>query len=215
MEEGGTILSLFLLEGKIMMLEGLTRMLYWLRAKGDVLYPGSRATYSRIAEKEEKGSLVDIGCCFGAGTAFLASRGFKTMGIDVDFGALQLARGLYPWLEWYLYDVSREVTYEDRFDLVIALESLEHMEDQEAAMRSMLALAQKKVIITTPNGGLGQSGSRMHTHELSIEEMIALVAQNPPWKITKILVVGTFQLATSDTKCSDIYYEIEREKNET
>jgi len=192
-----------------MMLEGIARLLHWLRAKGDVLYPGSRATYSYIARTQERGSLLDVGCCFGAGTAFLAWSGFKTMGTDVDGVALQMARSLYPWLDWFLTDLSIE-PFDDKFDIVIAIESLEHVKDQHAVMKNMLKAAKRKVIITTPNGGLGQSGNQLHEHEPTIDEMFALVAKNEGWRVGKILSVGDFRAVGPGTTASDLYYEIER-----
>ena len=193
-----------------MNLIGLDRMKVWLSTKGDVLYPGSRAVYSYVATVEKRGSLLDVGCCFGAGTAYLASRGFNVLGVDVDALSLQMARGLYPWLRWGLFDISSEPSY-DVFDVVLAVESLEHMEDEASGVKNILAATTRRAYISTPNGGNGQSGNPQHTHELSINEMLSLVAACPNAKVTKILSVADFQVVLPGSKAGDLLYIIDKE----
>jgi len=190
--------------------EGIDRMLFWLCRKGDVLYPGSRACYSRVVTTEERGSVLDVGCCFGAGTAMLASRGFLTTGIDVDFAALQLARSLYPWLEWVWFDISVEPT-QGQWDIVCAFESLEHMQDQQMALTNLVQAARRTVLVSTPNGGLGQSGNRLHTHELSINEFITMLARCKGARLDAILTIPTFAPALPDSRSPDLLYVIRKE----
>ena len=193
------------------MLSGLDRMAKWLMRSGDVLFPGSRASYSWLAT-HVSGRVLDVGCSFGTGTALIASQHVRTVGIDVDFGSVHMARGLYPWLDWWMWDISKApICQTPEYDYVIGVESFEHIRDQRSAMKNMLRAAGLEVIITTPNPAYtgGQSGCPEHTHEFEPKELSELV-RSLGATITHIYEVGTFKEVTDASKSPDLMYVISR-----
>lgn len=164
--------------------ETMMRIDKWIRHAGDVMYPLSRIVYDYVFDNEERGSVLDIGCGVGAGIGKLSSVGFRPTGIDIDLYTVQLARGLYPWISFFVYDLSQD-PLDDTYDLVLSVESLEHMTNQAMAVRNMIACAKKKVIICTPDGS-HPSENAFHAHELSSDEMQALVKECPEVKTVTV-----------------------------
>lgn len=84
--------------------------------------------------------VLDLGCGTGYGAAHLAARGAgSVVGIDVDAPAVEFARGRYagPGLRFARADLSRAAEWPDGpFDLLVALNVLEHVPDLEAVLRA-------------------------------------------------------------------------------
>jgi len=192
--------------------EAVARLIYWLGHTGSVQYPGSARTYSYILGQEIDhvgDSVLDVGCSTGIGLAKFAQVGFHTMGIDVDFCALQIARGFYPWLDWVMFDVSR-APLNQASDIVISCESFEHMEDQDMAFQHLLAAAGRVLYLAAPNGAVGPGNNPLHTHEPLVEEMIARVAGAEDFNLTAMLSTTTLRPILPGTDAADILYVIER-----
>lgn len=108
---------------------------FWFRAKR--LFLG--ATLDRFFSAPAGGVLraLDFGCGTGAVLEFLASRGHEAHGVDMSAEALAFcrARGLSVLLQ----DAHGAIPHPDNsFDLVCALDVLEHIEDDRAAVREIL-----------------------------------------------------------------------------
>ena len=191
-----------------MKIPAMDRLAKWLVWTGDVLYPNSRTVYEWLARTLEPGTVLDVGCCFGAGTSRIASAGHKTMGVDVEFAAVQMARGLYPELTWWLWDLSVDALSRE-FDYVIALESFEHMKNQDTAMKNMLACARKRLVITTPNAAETVGKNAEHEHELTQAEMVGLV-EEAGGRVAQVLDAGRLCPVGPDSRCGDLLYDIRR-----
>lgn len=108
---------------------------FWFRAKrlflGAVLdrfftLPSGRALQA-----------LDFGCGTGAVLEFLASRGYEAHGVDMSAEALAFCRA--KGLRVSLQDVSGAIPYPSAsFDLVCALDVLEHIEDDSRAVQEIL-----------------------------------------------------------------------------
>ena len=190
---------------------GLNRMAKWLSRTGDVLYPISRVVYGRLAQTlRPVGSMLDVGCSFGAGTATLAISGFDTTGVDIDHLSLEMARGLYPWLVWEWFDISQD-RFRRSFDYVVAIESLEHMNHQREALGNMIAVARRAVVIATPNGAR-QSGNPEHTHELTLTELRQMVEPIAGAWITSIVDSVTGEVINGEPTCASLCVTIQKEQ---
>ena len=127
--------------------------------------------------------VLDAGCGAGYGSAEMARVADQVTGIDVAADAVEYARANYVAdnLEFEQASVT-ELPYADgRFDLVVAFEVIEHLEDWRGflneARRVMAPSGQ--LIVSTPNRlyyteSRGQQGANpFHVHEFDFAEFTA------------------------------------------
>lgn len=115
---------------------------------------GRRALVDKLWKKYGNGSqeplILDIGC--GAGTTLKAlNRAGRGYGMDVSTNALKycLQRGVDSVCQG---DASRVPYQDERFDLVISVDVVEHVDDDVGAMREMLRVTKPGglIIFTLP-----------------------------------------------------------------
>ena len=106
-------------------------------------------------------SVLDVGCGSGENLAALGGLArYELAGIDVSEEALKLASRRVPQARLRQLDVQREALLE-RFDLVMSIQVVEHLQDDVAALRNISKMADKYVFISTIQG-------RMRPSEVSI-----------------------------------------------
>jgi 2-polyprenyl-3-methyl-5-hydroxy-6-metoxy-1,4-benzoquinol methylase len=118
-----------------------------LGTSGEAIY---RTVAAVLAERQAGGVLADIGCGTGSFCRAVSARFSRIVGVDavryagfpddVDFRAADLDRAPLP-----LDDESA--------DVVVAIETIEHLENPRAFCRELTRVARRRgwVVITTPN----------------------------------------------------------------
>jgi SAM-dependent methyltransferase len=94
-------------------------------------------------------SVLDIGCGLGPYVDRLVSAGRRCIGVDVDREAVDGAKRLGR-------DVRISSAYDlqfpdSSFDSVIMVETLEHLEHYEAALKESARVAQQSIVLTVPD----------------------------------------------------------------
>lgn len=116
------------------LLAELEPMSFWFRARNRLVVSLLRRHFPAL------GSLLDVGC--GNGFVLAAIRetfpDARLVGVDDVEEALVTARVRVPDAELLRLDVL-ELPFEDEFDVVCALDVLEHLDDDEAALVRMRA----------------------------------------------------------------------------
>ncbi len=103
--------------------------------------------------KKQVDSILDVGCGEGFTLHRLKMRGIgsKLEGIEYSKAAIELGKKTYPDIkitEGSIY----ELPYEDNtFDLVLCTEVLEHLEDPEKALKELVRVSKKYLVISVPN----------------------------------------------------------------
>ena len=102
--------------------------------------------------RDQKPSICDLGC----GTGWLSNELSKfgsVVGIDRSSKGIELAAARHPHVRFICADALTFAT-EERFDVVVSSEILEHIEDQAAYLAKASHLIQPRgfLILTCPNG---------------------------------------------------------------
>lgn len=117
---------------------------------GDFLCYVSRKTYSWVCGQILPGArVVDIGCATGTGTDLLAQTASLAKGLDVEQLSIAFARSMYIRPSFEVWDISVS-PFPGQWDIVVAVEVLEHIKDYPEALRCMLRTA-PMVFISTMN----------------------------------------------------------------
>ena len=121
-----------------------------------------------IVEPLDAGSTLDAGC--GEGETMLRLGpvlGERVAGFDLDPQAVELARDRVEGaeiVEGSLYEIPFD---RDRFDLVLCLEVLEHLEDPGAALAELGRASRRDVVVSVPYEPWFRAGSAMRGKYLS------------------------------------------------
>ena len=132
---------------------------YWSRTEDQRVYgPMARHT-RRLIRSILSGlyyrSVVDIGC--GEGTLlrnlFGDRNDMRKVGTDLSPLAVDMASRKNPGIEFKTLDLVNDALPE-RFDLVICSEVIEHIPDDQAAIRNLAEMTGKYLVITTLGGSM-------------------------------------------------------------
>lgn len=143
-------------------------------------------------------TFIDIGCAYGHSTAQMKRihPSGSWAGADFDRAAIDRARSLFSEIEFFfLSDSDFRGSIGRGFDSVICSEVIEHVEDPISFLSSLSALADRRIIITTPNHPVDDPG---HLRVYSLESLrsdIERAIQNPKMRIT---AAGDFFYAIID-----------------
>lgn len=94
-------------------------------------------------------------CEVGCGLSPTLSEALKTFKVAVgyDFSPTTISRAgeLYPKVHYFELDANHLWRLDVKYDVVIAGEIIEHLEDPDEFLKQLERIAKKKVIVSTPN----------------------------------------------------------------
>jgi SAM-dependent methyltransferase len=124
-----------------------TRARQSLGISADAIY---RAVADAVTERNDGGVLIDVGCGAGNLSRYLAPRFDRYVGVDVV-----RYDGLPDEIEFHRVDLDtgRAPLGDASGNVVVAVETIEHLENPRAFLRELtrLAMAGGWVVVTTPN----------------------------------------------------------------
>lgn len=127
--------------------------------------------------------VLDAGCGVGYGSALLAERARRVVGVDRDAGALRYARSHYlaPGLEFLEADLLDLPLQSASFDLVCAFETIEHVSDARAFLGEVARVLRTDgaLIASTPrvDRTTRRPENPFHAVELSAPDFERLLAE--------------------------------------
>jgi ubiquinone/menaquinone biosynthesis C-methylase UbiE len=149
-----------------------------IRGRDDIYQPGLPASpgqhygaFVRFARRHAAGSILDLGCGFGAYSGALVKEGMRCVGCDINMEYLRKAalQGL-P-----VVNVDSRLPFRDRsFDSVMIFEVIEHVPDIRNILAEAFRVARKNVLITVPNSenvDLMKSNDVTYAHMLSSDHV--------------------------------------------
>lgn len=98
-------------------------------------------------------SILDVGCGEGSLLRDILpyQKNISVSGTDISETALTITRDRIKEGKFYLFDIQKEAL-DEKFDLVICSEVLEHLEDDTQALSNLSKMTDKYLLITTIQG---------------------------------------------------------------
>ena len=137
----------------------------------------------RLAALLVTGTVVDAGCGEGYGTAILARRATRVVGLDVDEATLSHASGAYRPTRFVRGDVERLPVADSSVDAIVALQVIEHLEDADGFLEGCERALRRGgvLIVSTPNRATFPAGiNPFHTREYDASELAELLRTRFP-----------------------------------
>ncbi len=153
---------------------------------GYVVYPPQKRIYKnlvdrfddRLDEHETCKDIIEVGMGIGVGTAWFnnAVPFLDCVGTDRYKNHVAFAKELFPWCSFDQWDVS-EKEYSRKFDIVIAIDVIEHIKNYELAIHNMVNTAKKELWFSTPNKNSleiakDRPANQFHVREFTVQEFI-------------------------------------------
>lgn len=141
------------------------------------------ATYKFAEKFVADKKVLDIGCGTGYGSNHLAQWALEVVGGDISFEAIEYAKKHYEKenLKFQIMDCTASKLPNNSFDVVCALELLEHVRDYERFLKEVHRILKPDglAIISTPNKKIFSSSeiplNPHHFKEFYLEELESLL----------------------------------------
>jgi SAM-dependent methyltransferase len=127
-------------------------------------------------------NLLDIGCGIGVNIKRININhpDIKVSGSDLTEDIIKLARKYVnnPDVNFILNDISKN-SVNDKFDLVLCSQVLEHIEDDVAALKNIYKISKKYILITVPSGNYNSTSTIVgHCRHYSRSELLQKVGSS-------------------------------------
>jgi len=150
------------------------------RQHGELVHAEHMARYVLTAQLAHGRRALDAACGEGYGTELLRRAGAKrAVGIDVDEGTVRAARERYG-AEFEVAAVERLPFGDAAFDLIASFETIEHVENAEAAVRELRRVLSPggTLVISTPNASQYLVDNEFHVREFETSEFVQLLERH-------------------------------------
>lgn len=168
---------------------------------GFTVFPEQQVIYGNLASRLLGRNIIEAGCGIGTGTALLATRN-SIIGTDKSDKQVRYAQNLYPWVPFKVWDIVDNPA--ETYEVVIALEVIEHIKEYKRAIKNLLASG-SEIYISTPNRNNQElkgdrPKNRLHVREFTPSEMIEMLGGG------EILHWQTFEKLNEETEVSPLVY---------
>jgi SAM-dependent methyltransferase len=142
--------------------------------------------------------VADLGC--GGGDLLRAVQAShpdaEMAGFDFSLAQIKANEARQPDVTWHIADLNRAAEFPaallGRFDTLISLEVIEHLDDPAALLRNALRLAAPgaRLILSTQSGRVGETERRVgHLRHFSVPDMTQLLA-SVGWRPVRVWNTG-------------------------
>jgi 2-polyprenyl-3-methyl-5-hydroxy-6-metoxy-1,4-benzoquinol methylase len=101
--------------------------------------------------KDEIDSALEIGCGEGYITDYFNQKGIPTAGTDVSSRIIDVAKAKFPGRFFFVLSVYDLHSVQKEYDLIVANEVFEHLEDPDRAIEEVKKISRKYILISVPN----------------------------------------------------------------
>jgi SAM-dependent methyltransferase len=124
-------------------------------------------------------SVLDVGCGTGETLRVLrdAVHPTRMVGVDLSPAVIESNRRLMPYAEFHAVDV-RTALLDERFDLIVASEVLEHIDDYSQALTHLRRMCAGHMVVTVPAGPIFPIDHHMgHVQHFTPDELARALAK--------------------------------------
>lgn len=182
-----------------------------------LMFRQQKVIYRFIAREISRNeSVLEVGCGVGVGTAFIHHHSHcGILGTDLEQENIALAKELYPWVDYLQWDAQQPPAKSwIPFDIVIAVEMLEHTAYPSDVLINLIELAQEVVWLSTPNGRgkVRPPENPYHVLEYTPKELVTEIMDHKDVHKVDVLNWETFERVTDwlNTDISPLVYRIEK-----
>ncbi len=129
------------------------------------------STIASLVKSLESSKILDIGCGEGIVDNFLINNlsvnSSQIVGLDIEPNCLKIAKTINQGVQFYQGSIYKLPFQDNSFDLVLALEVLEHLEYPEEAIGELNRVSRDWVIISVPNDRIFRLGNMLRFKYLS------------------------------------------------
>jgi 2-polyprenyl-3-methyl-5-hydroxy-6-metoxy-1,4-benzoquinol methylase len=133
--------------------------------------------YRWAAQAANGRTVLDAGCGTGYGSRLLAEAGAQeVVGVDIAQGVLEAVAPAMPeQVRLQAGDLRKLDLDDDRFELVVCFEVIEHLADPFTALAELVRVLAPGglLLVSSPNRGVYQPGNPHHLHEFAPSELAA------------------------------------------
>ncbi len=109
-----------------------------------------------LNELPPSGSFLEVGCEFGYFVRMMAARGLNATGVDIALSKIEKARGFAKdenlTCRFEVMDAEKLDAFSDKsFDYVLCSEVLEHLPNDDLALKELFRVTNKQLILTVPH----------------------------------------------------------------
>lgn len=115
---------------------------------------------ARINYFKHKGKLLEIGCAHGYFLQ-IASKQFKTYGIDLNQQITKIAKENSPASQIYTGDLTQTKFKKNYFDIVCMFDTIEHLKQPDDYLKKAYSLLKSNGIIVIETGDIGSTLARI------------------------------------------------------
>lgn len=130
-----------------------------------------------FARRFTRGTVLDIACASGYGTAILVDYADRIVGMDVEERALAEARERIPAATFQAVSAPPIPVSSSTFDTIVTFETIEHIEDDAGYARELARILKPdgKVLLSTPNKEVtspdGPPPNTWHVREYRLDDL--------------------------------------------
>ncbi|UYM05891.1 class I SAM-dependent methyltransferase [Solicola gregarius] len=144
---------------------------YWFRRH--------QVVYAALTDAVAGRRVLEAGCGEGYGASMLAEHAASVCALDYDAYTVEHVGGSYPALDVVRANLVSLPFADASFDTVVSLQTVEHLWDQDAFVAECVRVLRPggSLTLSTPNTLTFPPGNPYHPHELTPDELRALVSR--------------------------------------
>lgn len=188
------------------------RFIFNNQENGDIIRNEHLVRYQFVSKFVKHKRVLDIACGSGYGSAILAEAGAsEVMGMDKSAEAVKTAVSVYSLnnLTYKEGDAENISASDKDFDVVVSLETVEHLSNQEKYIQELARVAKDEalVFISTPNKQVFGNKNPFHVKELTKSEFENLLKSAFPFVVVleQANAVVSFLRASGDTTLKETH----------
>jgi ubiquinone/menaquinone biosynthesis C-methylase UbiE len=147
--------------------------------KNTIMYGEHMGRYKSVINAVSGKVVLDIASGSGYGSYELAKSASRVIGVDVDQDAIDYAKAKYKKsnLKFVKSDGLRIPLDDNSVDIVVSMETIEHIEDDEAFIAELHRVMKPSglAVISTPNDRAYPKGNHFHYREYEKDKLVALI----------------------------------------